>query len=105
MDYTCTMLEIIQSETVARWLSKLKDRQAVAKINARIRRVSDTGSFGDAKPAREGVSEMRIDYGPGYRLYFMRRGAVFVVLLAGGNKSTQDADIKRAIEIAKEWKD
>ncbi|MBE7459631.1 MAG: type II toxin-antitoxin system RelE/ParE family toxin [Zoogloeaceae bacterium] len=99
------MLEIIQSETFARWLGKLKDRQAIAKINARIRRLSETGSFGDVKPAREGVSEMRIDHGPGYRLYFMRRGAILVVLLAGGDKSTQDADIKRAIQIAKEWKD
>ncbi|MCC6145892.1 MAG: type II toxin-antitoxin system RelE/ParE family toxin [Rhodocyclaceae bacterium] len=99
------MLEIIQSETFARWLGKLKDRQAIAKINARIRRLSETGSFGDVKPAREGVSEMRIDHGPGYRLYFMRRGAILVVLLAGGDKSTQDADIRRAIEIAKEWKD
>lgn len=99
------MLDVIQSETFARWLGKLKDRRAVAKINARIRRLSETGSFGDVKPAREGVSEMRIDYGPGYRLYFMQRGAVLVVLLAGGDKSTQDADIKRAIEITKEWKD
>ena len=57
------------------------------------------------KPVREGVSEMRIDYGLGYRLYFMQRGSVLVVLLAGGDKSTQSADIKRAIEIAGEWKD
>lgn len=57
------------------------------------------------KPAREGVSEMRIDYGPGYRLYFMKRGAVVVVLLAGGDKGTQDTDIKTAIKIATEWKD
>jgi putative addiction module killer protein len=54
---------------------------------------------------RSGVSELRIDHGPGYRIYFMRRGSVMVVLLAGGDKSTQDIDIKRAIEIAKEWKD
>lgn len=99
------MIEIIQSETFARWLDKLKDRQAIAKINARIRRLSATGSFGDAKPVRGAVSEMRITHGPGYRLYFMRRGSVLVVLFAGGDKSTQDADIKRAIEIAKEWKD
>ena len=99
------MLEIIQSETFSRWIGKLKDRQAVARINARIRRLSESGNFGDVKPAREGVSEMRIDYGPGYRLYLMQRGAVLVVLLAGGDKSTQDADIKRAIEIAKEWRD
>lgn len=98
------MIEVIQSETFARWLSKLKDRAAVMRISARIRRLTETGNFGDAKPLREGVSEMRIDYGPGYRLYFIQSGPVLVVLLAGGDKSTQDADIKRAIEIAKEWK-
>lgn len=98
------MIEIIQSETFARWLGKLKDRAAVMRINARLRRLTETGNFGDAKPVREGVSEMRIDYGPGYRLYFIQTGPVLVVLLAGGDKSTQDADIKRAIDIAKEWK-
>ena len=98
------MIEVIQSETFARWLGKLKDRAAVMRINARIRRLTETGNFGDAKPVREGISEMRIDYGPGYRLYFIHRGPVLAVLLAGGDKSTQDADIKRAIEIAKEWK-
>jgi putative addiction module killer protein len=105
MDYTLSMIEILQSETFSRWVGKLKDRQAIARINARIRRLSETGNFGDVKPVREGVSEMRIDYGPGYRLYCMQRGSLLVVLLAGGDKSTQDADIKRAIEIAKEWKD
>lgn len=105
MDYTKSMLEILQSGTFTRWLGKLKDRQAIARINARIRRLSETGNFGDVKPVREGVSEMRIDYGPGYRLYCMQRGSLLVVLLAGGDKGTQDADIKRAIEIAKEWKD
>jgi len=104
MDYTEHMIEIIQSETFARWLGKLKDRAAVMRINARLRRLTETGNFGDAKPVREGVSEMRIDYGPGYRLYFIQTGPVLVVLLAGGDKSTQDADIKRAIDIAKEWK-
>ncbi len=99
------MPEVIQSDTFARWINRLKDRQAVARINARIRRLSESGGFGDVKPVREGVSEMRIDYGPGYRLYFMEQGAVLVVLLAGGDKSTQSADIKRAIEIAKEWRD
>ena len=98
------MIEVVQSETFARWLGKLKDRAAVMRINARVRRLTETGNFGDAKPIREGISEMRIDYGPGYRLYFIQSGPVLVVLLAGGNKSTQDADIKRAIEIAKEWK-
>ena len=98
------MIEVIQSETFARWLGKLKDRTAVMRINARIRRLTETGNFGDAKPVREGISEMRIDYGPGYRLYFIQSGPVLVVLLAGGDKNTQDTDIKRAIEIAKDWK-
>ncbi len=104
MDYNPDMIEVIQSETFARWLGKLKDRAAVMRINARIRCLTETGNFGDAKPVREGVGEMRIDNGPGYRLYFIQSGPVIVVLLAGGDKSTQDADIKRAIEIAKEWK-
>jgi putative addiction module killer protein len=99
------MFDIRQSETFKGWLSKLKDRQAVARINARIGRVATSGNFGDFKPARDGVSEMRIDYGPGYRIYFMQRGTLMVVLLAGGDKRTQDADIKTAIRIAKEWKD
>jgi putative addiction module killer protein len=104
MDYNQSMIEVIQSETFARWLGKLKDRAAVMRINARIRRLTETGNFGDAKPVREGISEMRIDHGPGYRLYFIQSGPVLVILLAGGDKSTQDADIKRAIDISKEWK-
>jgi len=67
--------------------------------------MAEGGNFGDVKPAREGISEMRIDYAPGYRIYFMQRGPVVVVLLAGGDKRTQDADIKAAIRIAKEWRD
>jgi putative addiction module killer protein len=105
MDYTLSVIEILQSETFSRWFGKLKDRQAIARINARIRRLSQTGNFGDVKPVREGVSELRIDYGPGYRLYCMQRGSVLVVLLAGGDKCTQDAYIKRAIEIARDWKE
>ncbi|NWG32050.1 MAG: type II toxin-antitoxin system RelE/ParE family toxin [Rhodocyclaceae bacterium] len=99
------MFEIRKSDTYEQWFRKLKDRQAQTRINARIRRIEITGNFGDVKPAREGVSELRIDYGPGYRIYFMQRGSVWVVLLAGGDKSTQDTDIKTAIKIAKEWKD
>ena len=98
------MLEIIQSETFNRWRLALKDRQALARINARIRRLSD-GNPGDFKPLREGISELRIDHGPGYRVYFVRRGPLVIVLLAGGDKRTQDADIARAIAIAQEWKD
>lgn len=105
MDYTSPMLEIRKSDTYEHWFRKLKDRHAQVRINARIRRAEETGNLGDAKPVREGVSEMRIDYGPGYRLYFMQRGGLIIVLLAGGDKSTQDADIKTAIGIAKEWRD
>ncbi|WP_309681574.1 type II toxin-antitoxin system RelE/ParE family toxin [Polaromonas sp.] len=98
------MLEIIQSETFQRWRSALKDRLAAARVNARIRRLAE-GNPGDVKPVRDGVSELRIDHGPGYRVYFVRRGPLVIVLLAGGDKRTQDADIERAIAIAKEWKD
>ena len=104
MDYICSMLEIIQSESFSRWLGKLKDRAAIMRINARLRRVIETGNFGDVRLVREGVSEMRIDYGPGYRIYYIQSGSALIVLLAGGDKSTQDGDIKRAIDIAKEWK-
>ena len=82
----------------------LKDRQARARVQARLDRLA-LGNPGDAKPLRDGVSELRIDYGPGYRVYFMWRGPVIVVLLAGGDKRTQDADIERAIGMAKDWKD
>lgn len=104
MGYICSMLEVIQSETFSRWLGKLKDRAAIMRINARLRRVIETGNFGDVRLVREGVSEMRIDYGPGYRIYYIQSGSALIVLLAGGDKSTQDGDIKRAIDIAKEWK-
>lgn len=98
------MTEIIQSETFKRWRANLKDHQALSRVNARIRRLSE-GNPGDVKPVGEGISELRIDYGPGYRVYFMQRGPVFIVLLAGGDKRTQDTDIKRALEIAKDWKE
>jgi putative addiction module killer protein len=98
------MFEILQSETFKRWHSGLKDRQAILRINARLERVLD-GNFGDVKALRAGISELRIDYGPGYRVYFMKQGAVVIVLLAGGNKSSQDNDIERAILLAKDWKE
>jgi putative addiction module killer protein len=75
----------------------------LARINARIRRLSE-GNPGDVKPVGEGISEMRIHYGPGYRVYYLQRGHVLIVLLAGGDKSTQDTDIKRALKIAQDWK-
>jgi putative addiction module killer protein len=97
------MFEIIKTETFDKWLRRLKDRMAIARINARIRRMS-IGNLGDVKLLRDGISEARIDCGPGYRLYFMRQGERVLILLAGGDKSTQDADIIKAISIAKAWR-
>ena len=93
-------VEIRQTDRYARWFAGLRDRQARARIDARIRRLS-LGNPGDAKPVGEGVSELRIDYGPGYRIYFAQRGDKLVILLAGGDKRTQDRDIKLAIELAR----
>lgn len=98
------MIEIIKSELFERWLLGLKDRLARLRVQARIDRLA-AGNPGDVKPLREGLSELRIDYGPGYRVYFIQRGPVVIVLLAGGDKRTQDADIKRALDIAKDWKE
>ena len=98
------MVEIIQSTTFAKWISKLDNRHARARIQVRIDRLA-LGNPGDVRPVGGGVSELRIDYGPGYRVYFMQRGPIVVVLLCGGTKRTQAADIGRAIEIAKDWRD
>jgi len=95
------VVEVVQSATFAKWLSKLNDRNARARIQVRIDRLA-LGNPGDAKSVGRGVSEMRIDYGPGYRVYFAQCGKIIVVLLCGGTKKTQQADIERAIEIAKE---
>ena len=98
------MVEVIQSATFAKWFSKLDDRGAKARIQVRIDRLA-LGNPGDVKPVGRSVSEMRIDYGPGYRVYFMQRGPFVVVLLCAGAKRTQRADIRRAIDIAESWKD
>jgi putative addiction module killer protein len=95
------MPEVRQTEIFARWLAGLHDDRAQARINARIRRMS-LGNPGDVKPVGGGVSEMRIDYGPGYRVYFVRRGEALVILVAGGDKRTQDRDIAMAIELARD---
>jgi putative addiction module killer protein len=94
------VLEIRQTEVYARWFSSLRDRMARARIDSRIRRLS-LGNPGDVKPVGEGVSEMRIDYGPGYRVYFAQRGQTLVILLAGGDKRTQDRDISTALKLAR----
>ncbi len=93
------MIEIRQTEIYAKWFDGLRDRAAQARINARIRRLS-LGNPGDVKPAGKGVSELRIDYGPGYRVYFVHRRNTLVILLAGGDKRTQDQDIKTAMDLA-----
>lgn len=98
------MIEVRQTEVFADWLRKLRDENARARIVIRIRRLS-LGNFGDVKPVGEGVSELRIDYGPGYRVYFLQHGETVVLLLAGGTKKTQDADIVRAKQLAREWED
>jgi putative addiction module killer protein len=95
------MIEVRQTDVFADWFAGLRDREARARINVRIRRLS-LGNPGDVKPVGGGVSEMRIDYGPGYRLYFVRRGDALVVLLSGGDKRNQARDIARAVELAQE---
>ena len=82
----------------------MKDRQARLRVMSRVDRLSE-GNPGDVKPVGGGISELRIDFGPGYRVYFMKRGLLVIVLLAGGDKRTQQVDIKRAIKIAKDWKE
>jgi putative addiction module killer protein len=95
------MLTIRQTQDYASWYARLRDRNAKARIDIRIRRLS-LGNAGDAKPVGEGVTEMRIDYGPGYRVYFVQRGRALVVLLAGGDKSTQGRDIAKATKLLRQ---
>lgn len=97
------MIEVLKSAAFERWFGSLRDRRVQARINARIRRLS-LGNPGDVRPVGAGVSELRIDYGPGCRIYYLQRGAVLVVLLCGGDKRTQSKDIQRAIAIATAWK-
>ena len=98
------MIEIRQTATFSLWLRTLRDQRAKARIVARIRRAS-FGNVGDVRSVGAGVSEMRIDYGPGYRVYFVRRGDMLIILLCGGDKSTQDRDIEKAKAIAREIKE
>ncbi len=100
MAYNNVMVEIRQTEVYARWFGRLRDREARVRIDNRIRRLS-LGNPGDVKPVGQGLSEIRIDYGPGYRLYFVRQGQALVVLLCGGDKDSQGRDIRRALELAR----
>ena len=95
------MIEIRKTDVFARWLDDLLDLRARARIQARIERLA-AGNPGDVKPAGEGVSELRIDYGPGYRVYFKKRGRTLIILLAGGDKSSQAKDIKVAQRLARD---
>ncbi|OWJ66896.1 type II toxin-antitoxin system RelE/ParE family toxin [Inquilinus limosus] len=95
------MRSIVETVAFSRWIDALEDQRAVARIAVRIDRLA-AGHPGDAKPVGDGVSELRIDYGPGYRVYFTQRGDVTVILLCGGDKSTQAKDITRAKALAKE---
>ena len=89
-------------EPFTEWLADLSDRQARARILARLERL-EAGNFGDVKFLRDGVSELRIDWGPGYRVYFGRDGRTVIVLLCGGDKRKQDADIRKAVELWQEY--
>lgn len=94
------MIEVRKTDVFAQWLDGLRDLKARARVQARIERLAG-GNPGDVEPVGEGVSELRIDYGPGYRVYFKRRGRELIILLAGGDKSSQARDIKTALRLAR----
>lgn len=98
------MFILKQTATFQKWHKKLKDGKAKATIALRLQRLA-TGHAGDASPIGEGLSELRIHYGPGYRIYYCKRGETIIVLLCGGDKSTQETDIRTAKRIASEWSD
>jgi putative addiction module killer protein len=95
------MIEIRETDDFKKWIRSLRDSIAKAKIASRIQRLK-YGNPGDVKPVGEGVSEMRIDHGPGYRVYFVNRGNTIIVILCGGDKTTQQSDIDRALRLADE---
>jgi putative addiction module killer protein len=104
VNYSSQVSRVIRSETFDGWLRKLKDRRAAVRVLVRIDRLA-AGNPGGVKPVGAGISELRINYGPGYRVYYLQDGDKLIVLLCGGDKSTQDDDIKNARRIAKEWKE
>ena len=103
MGYSVRVFEILQTELFAQWFAKLRDPMAQARINVRIRRLS-LDNPGDVQPVGAGVSELRIDYGPGYRIYYIKQNQTILVLLVGGDKRTQDNDIQQAIDLAKQFR-
>src|SRR5690606_36186387 len=102
IDYTWIMITLKQTKIYERWEAQLRDKRARTVIATRLMRLAE-GLPGDVEPVGEGVSELRIHYGPGYRVYFQRRGNLLIVLLCGGDKSTQARDIALAKKLAKEW--
>jgi putative addiction module killer protein len=97
------MVEVRRTEVFDRWLKNLRDAQAKARIQIRLDRLN-RGLIGDVRDIGQGLSELRVDYGPGYRVYAMRRGEMLIILLCGGDKRSQDRDIKLAKSMADEWK-
>lgn len=95
------ILEVYKTDEFARWFTKLRDHGAKARIQARIDRL-EQGYFGDVESVGDGVNELRLFYGPGYRIYFTRRSSVLVILLTGGDKSTQSKDVAKAKELARQ---
>ena len=100
MGYSGGVIELRKTELFAQWLDSLRDLRARARVQARLERLAG-GNPGDVKPIGEGVSELRIHYGPGYRVYFKQRGRQVIFLLAGGDKRTQAKDIKTALRLAR----
>ena len=99
--YNPSVIEIQQTQVFERWLRRLRDTQARRLITDRIQRLS-SGNYGDARSVGGGVSELRVHYGPGYRIYFTRQGEWIIVLLVGGDKDSQDRDIRTAQDLARE---
>ena len=103
LSYSVVIYTVLRSVAFDLWLRRLRDRQAVDRIIARLLATED-GHLGDVRPVGDGVSEMRIHHGPGYRIYFITQGAELIVLLCGGDKDSQRRDIERAKRMATEWR-
>lgn len=103
-NYSLAVVELIKTDVFDQWLRGLRDTRGRAKVMVRLRRLS-LGNPGDVKPVGEGISELRIPHGPGYRVYYLTRGPIVVVLLCGGDKSSQSRDIEQAKAIARQWKE
>ena len=98
-------MRLLETEEFVHWIRHLKDRMAKLTIAKRLQRIRDHGHLGDVAPIGQGVSELRVHYGPGYRIYLLQEGDVLIVLLSGGDKDSQTKDIKRAIELAQAWRE